>query len=188
MTWGWGPLRMFGYDVIVADPPWRFDLYNEETGCEKGAAAHYETMPIEDIQALRVGDLARGDALLFLWATAPMLPQAIETMRLWGFAYVSEMVWRKVTKNGKPAMGPGYRVRTLHEPILIGKIGNPQHPALPSIFDGIRREHSRKPEEFYRLVDERVPVRAGRCDLFSRQRRKGWNTWGREVDKFVAAE
>lgn len=185
--WQFGTLQLFGHDLIVADPPWRFELYNEETGSEKGPAAHYATMDLDAIKALRVGDLAGGDCLLLLWSTGCMLPQCLDVMKAWGFTFKSEMVWNKRTRTGKWRFGPGYRVRTMHEPILVGTIGNPQHSALPSAFDGLAREHSRKPEEFYQLVDKACPNLKGRADLFARTQRPGWNSWGLEIDKFAVA-
>ncbi len=182
-AWQFGDLQMFGYDLIVADPPWRFELYDEASGSAKSAQAHYDCMNLDAIKTLRVGDLARGDCLLLMWATECMRPQAHEVMAAWGFTYKSAFIWRKVTANGKPRLGTGYRVRTMHEPVLVGTIGNPRHKPFPSVFDGIAREHSRKPEEFFALVDSVVPDCA-RAELFARQRRAGWNAWGNETRKF----
>lgn len=175
-------LTPLSYDVIVADPPWDFDLWSEN-GNRKGAAPHYRLMSFDQIKALPVGHLARGDSLLFLWATGAMLPQQIKVMQAWGFAYKSELVWRKVTRNGKVRWGTGYRARSGHEPVLVGAIGNPPDRGFPSIFDGIAREHSRKPDEFYQMVMAKT-LGARRCDLFSRETRSGFDCWGDEVGKF----
>jgi N6-adenosine-specific RNA methylase IME4 len=144
--------------VIVADPPWDFENYSD-AGTAKGADPHYAVMPLDAITALPVGQLARGDCLLLLWTTgwAMATGQAQTVARAWGFKPQSEMIWRKLTANGKPRMGTGYRVRTLHEPILVATIGNPKHKPLPSLFDGVAREHSRKPAEFYDMVLRRTP-------------------------------
>lgn len=177
-----GNLRIFGYSVIEVDPPWSYDRWSD-TNQKKGAADKYETMDTADIAALPVGHLARGDCLLLLWACGCMLPQALHVMQSWGFVFKSEIIWRKVTKNGKPRMGTGYRVRTMHEPILVGTIGHPDHGAFPSIFDGVAREHSRKPEEWYGLVADRTPG-LERCALFTRESRPGFDCWGKEHGKF----
>jgi N6-adenosine-specific RNA methylase IME4 len=182
-AWIFGSLRMFGYDLIVADPPWAFDLYSEK-GEEKSAQAHYACMPLDAIKAMRVGELARGDCLLLMWATECMRPQAHEVMAAWGFSYKSAFIWRKVTANGKPRMGTGYRVRSMHEPVLVGTIGNPRHKPFPSVFDGVARQHSRKPESFFQLLDSQVPPCA-RAELFGRQQRAGWDVWGNETGKFA---
>jgi N6-adenosine-specific RNA methylase IME4 len=174
---------MFGYDVIVADPPWDFENYSSR-GTLKGADPHYNVMALDAIKAFRVGELARSVCLLFLWATEAMRPQAHEVMAGWGFEYKSAMIWRKITRAGKVRVGTGYRVRSMHEPVLIGTIGNPSHcGAFPSLFDGVAREHSRKPDEFYKLLADHTP-KASRCDLFSRQTRDGYACWGNEAGKF----
>jgi N6-adenosine-specific RNA methylase IME4 len=186
MSWQFDQLKMFGHDLIVADPPWDFVNYSD-AGTKKGADPHYSVMTLDAIKALRVHELAGSDSLLMLWSTGCMLPQCLDVMKAWGFAYKSEMVWRKVFPSGKIRMGTGYRVRTMHEPILIGTIGNPRHKAFPSCFDGVAREHSRKPEEFYHIIDHCAPALLGRADLFTRTTRDGWNGWGNEAGKFEVA-
>lgn len=182
MSWPFGTLQMFGYDVIVADPPWSYERWSD-TNQSKGAADQYATMETADIAKLPVGHLARGNCLLLLWACGCMLPQALDVLKAWGFTFKSEIIWRKVTKNGKPRMGVGYRVRTLHEPILVATNGAPDHPAFPSLFDGVAREHSRKPDEFYEMVRAKT-LGLNRCDLFSRQSHAGFDGWGNEHGKF----
>jgi N6-adenosine-specific RNA methylase IME4 len=188
--WPFEPLQMFGYDVIVIDPPWDFKNYSDK-GTKKGADPHYKVQPLEWIKALPVGHLARAKTLLFLWACTHMLPEALEAMAAWGFKYKTQLVWRKVSKNGKPLMGTGYVARTLHEPILVGAIGTgTQEGALLSLFDGLdlfdgvrQPPHSRKPSEFYDMV-RRVTPGATRCDVFSRETRPGFEGWGDEQGKF----
>ena len=181
--WPFGGLRPLSYDVIVADPPWRFDTWSD-TRQTKHARRHYALMPPEEITALRVADLAQRDCVLLLWATAPMLPQALAVMAAWGFAYKSMLAWRKVTAAGKVRMGTGYWARSMHEPILLGTLGKPRKiSAFPSLFDGIAREHSRKPEQFYTLVAKHTAGQR-RAELFSRTSRDGWDAWGFETNKF----
>ncbi|MDE2468844.1 MAG: hypothetical protein KGL35_08890, partial [Bradyrhizobium sp.] len=102
-NWPFGELKMFGYRLIVADPPWRFVLHNEDTGSNKGAAAHYALMDLDEIKTLRVGDLAGADCLLLLWTTGWALAegQAQLVARAWGFTPKSEIVWIKTTASGK---------------------------------------------------------------------------------------
>ena len=182
--WRFGRLRMFGYGVIVADPPWTFDL-RSEAGWEKAPQAQYQCMSLDDIKALPVELLASSDALLLLWTCgwAMATGQAHEVARAWKAEPVTEMVWRKTTKNGKVRMGPGYRARTMHEPILLCKYGNPVHKPFPSLFDGVAREHSMKPDEFYQMVERHTPS-AWRCDLFSAGIiRPGFEGWGEDHRK-----
>jgi N6-adenosine-specific RNA methylase IME4 len=183
VNWPFDPFRPFSFDVIAADPPWTFDLRSEK-GEGKAPQAHYDCMSLDAIKAMPVGDLARGDCWLFLWTCAPMLDQAFEVMRAWGFKYKSRITWRKTTVNGKVRVGPGYIVRSMTEDVLIGAVGAPViGRALPSVFDGLAREHSRKPDEFFALVEDFAPA-AFRLDLFSRQTRPGWANWGDEATKF----
>jgi N6-adenosine-specific RNA methylase IME4 len=102
----------------------------------------------------------------------------------WGFRPISEIVWLKRYPSGKARVGTGYRVRTMHEPILVCTVGNPQHKPFPSTFDGVAREHSRKPDEFYNLVLSHTPRAFRRADLFSRETRPGFEGWGNEHGKF----
>jgi N6-adenosine-specific RNA methylase IME4 len=183
--WQFGTLTMFGYDVIVPDPPWDFENYSD-AGTKKGADPHYSVMRLEAIKALSVHELARGDCLLLLWTTgwAIATGQAQEVARAWGFKPISEIVWLKRYPSGKARVGTGYRVRTMHEPILVCTVGNPQHKPFPSTFDGIAREHSRKPDEFYDLVLSHTTQAFRRADLFSRETRGGFEGWGNEHGKF----
>jgi N6-adenosine-specific RNA methylase IME4 len=104
--------------------------------------------------------------------------------RAWGFRPISEIVWLKRYPSGSARIGTGYRVRTMHEPILVCTVGNPQHKPFRSTFDGIAREHSRKPDEFYDLVLSYTPQAFRRADLFSRQSRPGFEGWGNEHGNF----
>ena len=186
MEWFFAPLRPLVYELIAIDPPWEFETYSE-AGNKKSASARYDTMPDNEILALPVGQLASMNCLLYLWATAPRLPLAIQCCAKWGFKYQSFLTWRKTTRNGKVRMGPGYRVRTTGEIVIVATLGNPRQSWVPpTIFDGVAREHSRKPEEFYTLCDRVMPA-ARRCDVFARQKRPGWDAFGNEVDKFPEA-
>ncbi len=181
--WPFAPLPLFGFDLLTIDCPWNFSLYSEK-GEGKSAQAHYECMPLDQIARLPVGQLVGADAWIFSWATAPLLPEAIDCLRAWGFVYVTRLTWRKVTRTGKVRMGPGYIARTCDETVLVGRIGKPAFAhALPSIFDGVAREHSRKPEEFFKLVEDFMPM-ARRADIFGREQRPGWTVWGNEAGKF----
>jgi N6-adenosine-specific RNA methylase IME4 len=183
--WRFGALPMFGYDVIVADPPWDFENYSD-AGTKKSADPHYDVMRLDEIKALPVGQLARGDCLLLLWTTgwAIATGQAQSVATAWDFSPVTEMIWRKITAGGKPRIGTGYRARTMHEPILLCTLGKPAHRPFPSLFDGVARQHSRKPDEFYDLVMRSTPLCIRRADLFSRQSRDGFDGWGDECGKF----
>jgi N6-adenosine-specific RNA methylase IME4 len=177
---------MFGFDAVVVDSPANFDTYSEK-GEAKSPQAQYETMTDAEILAMPVGDLVAAPAWCFLWTMAPKLDFGVDCLRAWGFRYVSTTAWIKVTVNDKVRWGPGYVVRTMHENVLIGAVGKPKYQgALPSIFRGVAREHSRKPEEFYTLMDGFLPPNYRRADIFSRQSRPGWQKFGKESTKFDA--
>ena len=183
--WPFGNLRPNGYDLIMADPPWRFGLWSSK-GEEKSPQAHYHTMSIPEIKALPVAELAAADCLLWLWATAPMLPQSFEIMAAWGFRYATMGGWHKTTPGGKTAFGTGYVMRSAFEPFVIGKRGNPKTTrSVRNLVVGQVREHSRKPEEAYAAAEALMPG-AARAELFSRTDRPGWSAWGDEAGKFSA--
>lgn len=184
--WPWPALQAHSYDFIMADPPWRFELYSE-LGEQKSAQAHYRTMTLDDIRALPVAGLAAPDCLLWLWATAPMLDKQIDILRDWGFEFKTSGVWVKTTVNDKIAFGTGYVLRNAHEPFLIGTRGNPETARnVRSVVMGRVREHSQKPEEAYRAAEHMMPS-ARRVELFSRTNRKGWDVFGDECGKLDEA-
>jgi N6-adenosine-specific RNA methylase IME4 len=169
------------FDIAVADPAWKFSTWsarNQEVG--KGAVAHYALMTLDDIMGLPVIELLGRDGFLFLWTTgwAMATGQAHAVARAWGFEPKTEAVWVKRTVNGKVRVGTGYIARSMHEPLLICTKGKPGRLGFPSMFDGLAREHSRKPDEFYALLAKLTPD-ARRCDLFSGGHvRPGFDGWG----------
>lgn len=183
MDWPFGDLEPSAYSLILADPPWSFKTFSPK-GWGKSPQRHYTCMTLDDIKALPVGDLSASDCCLFLWATWPMLTQALETMAAWRFDYRSGGVWHKRTRSGKTAFGTGYRVRGACEPFLLGFIGNPHNSRSErNLIEGIVREHSRKPESAYAWA-ERYLQGARRCELFARQKRAGWESWGDQTGHF----
>ena len=182
--WIFDPYPPLSYDLIVSDPPWRFSLMSGK-GIKKSPQAHYSTMTLDELKAMPVSHLARGDAALVLWATNPMLDVAIDVMGAWGFKFKTAGHWSKRTKKGKQAFGTGYILRCAGEPFLIGSVGAPhfESKSIRSVIEGVVREHSRKPDEFYREMEKLMPS-ARKIDLFARQSRPGWDTWGLEATKF----
>ena len=169
------------YPVIYADPPWRYD--NHPTG-DRIVENHYPTMPIEEICALPVSGIATDDAVLYLWATSPLLPYAFQVIEAWGFEYRSSMVWVK------PSIGLGYWARTRHELLLIAKRGNFSPPAPADRPDSVvfapRGRHSAKPHVLYEIIERSHPG-LPKIELFCRTPRKGWAVWGNEVPEANAA-
>lgn len=186
--------------VIYADPPWSF-ANRSELGEDRNANQHYDTMPIEDIMALPVKDIAEDDAVLFMWVTDPTLDQAMHVLRAWGFDYKTvAFYWAKTWEKTDPTamhetkdfpIGTGYITRGNPEQLWIASRGEPRR-RLHRI-DGIlkpdmsirrlqfapRGVHSQKPEKFYGLIERLYD--GPYLELFSRTRRPGWGAWGNQV-------
>lgn len=177
------------YGCILADPPWRFRTWNE-TNQHKSASRHYSLMEDEDIKALPVKDAAADNCVLLLWAINPMLPHALETMAAWGFKFKTvALTWAKRMSTDKAwHFGLGYWTRQNTEQLLLGVRGKPRAVGrdVPQLMVAPRREHSRKPDETYDRA-ERLIV-GPYLELFARQSRKGWDSWGLETGKFNVAD
>lgn len=173
--------RPDGYGVIIADPPWAFTS-NSDDNPGRNAKRHYPCMKLADICALPVKEVAAKDALLLLWVTAPFAELAFEVVHAWGFKYVSQVVWTK------QRIGTGFWARNRHEPVYIckrGKIPCPKPSLFPdSIIAGLQREHSRKPDDLHVIVETRLPE-LSKLEMFARQSRTGWTSFGNETDKFL---
>lgn len=186
-AWPFGALTPLRYGVILADPPWRFRTWGEHNQ-HKAASKHYELLTTADIKALPVNQLAAPDCMLVMWAVMPMLDQAIETLKAWGFRYKTAGAWAKQSSTGdKWSFGTGYVLRSAAEFYLIGTIGNPK-PAVRNVRNLIVapvREHSRKPDQMHTDLERMFP-HAARAELFARQMRPGWEAWGNQTDKFIA--
>jgi N6-adenosine-specific RNA methylase IME4 len=173
------------FPVLLADPPWHFENFAEASGSHGSPLDHYATMATEAICALPVGDLATEAAVLFLWVTNPhLIPDAVQVLRAWGFEYKTNICWVK------DKTGVGFYVRNKHELLLIATRGDMPTPAPAdrpsSVIEAPRREHSRKPDEVYSIIEHMFPG-LPRVELFARTRRVGWEVWGAEVGKFDAA-
>lgn len=190
--WPFGALPPLSYDLILADPATRFETYSDK-GEDKSPQAQYPTMTWEELTALPVSTLGRGDTILMLWACWPTLRQSLQLLDDWGFRYVTGGAWHKRSKHGKSAFGTGYVMRSATEPYLIGTLGSPLtaknvRNVIESndldVIDAVRREHSRKPEEQYLICERLVPRAVRFIELFARQQHPGWDAWGNEIGKF----
>lgn len=175
------------YNIIYADPPWSYS----DQGCRGTMADHYSGMSIEDICKLPIKDITDKDCVLFLWATYPMLPEALKTIESWGFKYKSiAFQWVKLNrKNGKPFYGLGRWTRGNTEPCLIAVKGKPSRVAN-NVFQLIQQpiaRHSEKPQE---ARDKIVQLMGDlpRIELFARQKTEGWDVWGNEVESDIKLE
>jgi len=176
-------IPLFKYGLIMSDPPWQFKNWGD-AGERKNASAKYDCLDLDYIKKIRVGEWAAPDCLLWLWATNPMLPEALEVMNEWGFTFKTAGHWSKKTSKNNQHFGTGYILRSAGEPFLIGTIGKPwTSRGVRSLIEGPVREHSRKPEVAYTAA-EKLCGDVLRLDMFSRQERLGWDQFGNEVCKF----
>lgn len=185
------PLPRNSFDLLMVDCPWSFRTWSQNGKKHKSPEGHYHTMRIEEISALPVMSLAHRNCVLWMWATHPMIDEQIAVCRAWGFKFVTTGVWVKRTTTGKLAFGTGYRLRCASEPFIIGTIGFPLTAKnVRTVIEGPIREHSRKPDEAYCAAEALLPRTmwgaARRADIFSRQTRAGWTSWGREAGLFDA--
>jgi len=173
------PQARFG--VIVADPEWRFEPYSRDTGMDRAADNHYPTSATDAICHRDVASIAADDCVLFLWATVPMLPDALAVMAAWGFAYKSHAIW------AKDRIGTGYWFRNRHEILLVGTRGSIPAPAMgtqsESVIDAPVGAHSTKPEIFLEMIEAYFP-NLPKIELNRRgPPRDGWAAWGFEAEQ-----
>ena len=177
-----GDVRIIGkYGVIYADPPWRYQTWKGQGVAER----HYPTMHLEDIKALPVAGLAGKDCVLFLWATYPMLQEALDVIRAWGFTFKTVgFTWIKLApKADSIYWGMGYWTRSNAEICLLATKGQPRRQAknVHQVIISHVEEHSKKPDEARR----RIVALMGdvpRVELFARRPVPGWDVWGNEVN------
>ena len=168
------------YQIIYADPPWRYS----DRGCNGACEKHYETMTLKEICNLPLRRITDDNCVLFIWATYPMLREALMVIEEWGFTYKSiGFQWLKLNKKAlTPFYGLGRWTRGNTEPCLIATKGKPSRIAK-DVFQLIQepiRGHSRKPEKV-RSEILRLMGRRPRIELFARENHSGWDTWGNEV-------
>ena len=161
------------FEVILADPPWRYQFSETQS---REIENHYPTMDLDDIKNLNVP--SADDSVLFLWATAPKLEEALEVLNSWGFTYKTCAVW------DKEKIGMGYWFRGQHELLLVGTKGSFPTPEPSARFSSIIKEprstHSTKPKVIYEMLEAMFPGRTY-LELFCRTPRDGWEVWGNEV-------
>lgn len=182
---------MSSYATIVADPPWPFRWSGGVGGAHRNPTPMaYDLMPLEEIKALPIADLADDDAHLFIWVTPELhrLGEGVATARAWGFEPVDEIIWEK------PNIGVGVMPRHVHEPVLIARRGEARFRGSRDIRsvqrwsqrhggNGSGKEHSAKPDGLLDLVES---VSDGPyLEMFARRQRLGWDTWGNEALEHV---
>lgn len=171
------------FTTILADPPWRFDNRTGKMAPEHQRLLRYQTMTMEEILELPVNRLAAARAHLYLWIPNALISEGLEVMRRWGFTYKTNLVWYKIRKDGGPdGRGVGFYFRNVTELVLFGVRGNMRTldsgRTQTNIITTRKREHSRKPDELYEIIEACSP--GPYLELFARHSRKGWVQWGNE--------
>ena len=177
------------YNIIYADPPWKYKCWSGKGKEKKSAENHYPTMNIEDIYNLPVQDIAADDCVLFIWVTYPLLQEGLETIKQWGFKYKTcGFSWVKMNKiKDSPFVGLGYWTRANNEICLLATKGKPQRQSKSVqqiVMEKISR-HSEKPA----CVKDRIVELCGdlpRIELFARQATEGWDVFGNEVSSDIS--
>jgi N6-adenosine-specific RNA methylase IME4 len=171
------------YNIIYCDPAWYFKAYSDK-GNKRSAVQHYNCMSINDIYDLPVNTICSNDCILFIWVIDPMLPEAMEVIKRWGFKYKTvAFTWVKENKKSKGYFtGLGYWTRANPEMCLLATKGKPKRlsKAVKQLIISKRQEHSKKPDE----IRNRIIQLCGdlpKIELFARQRVKGWDCWGNQV-------
>lgn len=177
--------RKFG--TILADPPWQFQNRTGKIAPEHKRLSRYGTMTLEEILALPVNQAVESTAHLYLWVPNALLPEGLLVMKAWGFHYKSNIVWHKIRKDGgSDGRGVGFYFRNVTELILFGTRGKNARTLQPgrtqvNYLKSRKREHSRKPDEQYELIE--ACSNGPFIELFARGQRRNWFTWGNQADE-----
>jgi N6-adenosine-specific RNA methylase IME4 len=174
------------FSTILADPPWQFQNRTGKVAPEHRRLTRYETMTLDDILGLPVRSVAADTAHLYLWVPNALLLEGLRVMDAWGFQYKTNIIWHKVRKDGGPdGRGVGFYFRNVTEMVLFGVRGKNARTLAAgrrqvNFLATRKREHSRKPDEFYPLVEACSP--GPFLELFARGTRRDWATWGNQAD------
>ena len=176
------------FGTILADPPWRFSNRTGKMAPEHKRLSRYSTMTLQDIMDLPIASLSLPQSHLYLWVPNALVQEGLEVMKRWGFTYKTNMVWYKVRKDGGPdGRGVGFYFRNVTELVLFGVRGSirtlePGRTQV-NIMASQKREHSRKPDQVYEIIERCSP--GPYLELFARHRRDGWAQWGDCIDNEV---
>lgn len=175
------------FATVMADPPWRFINRTGKVAPEHRRLSRYETLSVEEIGALPVADHLAATAHCYLWCPNALLPEGLQVLAAWGFTYKANIVWHKVRKDGgSDGRGVGFYFRNVTELVLFGTRGRNARTLAAgrrqvNLFATRKREHSRKPDEQYAIIEACSP--GPYLELFGRGLRKGWTVWGNEAEE-----
>jgi N6-adenosine-specific RNA methylase IME4 len=174
------------FHTVLADPPWRFQNRTGKVAPEHRRLSRYETLPLDEIAALPVAELAEEPAHLYLWVPNALFAEGLAVMAAWGFRYKAMLVWHKVRKDGgSDGRGVGFYFRHVSESVLFGVRGRGARTLAAgrrqtNLIASRKREHSRKPDELYPIIEacSRPPF----LELFARAPRRAWSSWSKQLD------
>ena len=176
------------FHTVLADPPWQFQNRTGKMAPEHKRLSRYPTMSLQEIKDLPVEAIVKDTAHLYLWVPNALLAEGMQVMENWGFTYKTNLIWYKVRKDGGPdRRGVGFYFRNVTEMILFGVRGKNARTLQPgrsqeNIISSRKREHSRKPDEQYDLIESCSP--GPYFEMFARGPRKNWNVWGNQSDEY----
>ena len=174
-----------GFACVLADPPWQFINRTGKVAPEHRRLSRYGTMDADLICSLPVAEIVAPVSHLYLWVPNALLPEGLRVMSAWGFQYKSNIIWRKIRKDGgSDGRGVGFYFRNVTEMVLFGVRGKNARTLQPgrtqvNYLESRKREHSRKPDEIYPIIEACSP--GPRIELFARGTRRGWVVWGNEA-------
>jgi N6-adenosine-specific RNA methylase IME4 len=174
------------FSTILADPPWRFLNRTGKIAPEHKRLNRYSTLSTPEICALPISNLAKNTAHLYLWVPNALLPEGLEVMKAWGFNYKGNIIWHKIRKDGgSDGRGVGFYFRNVTEILLFGVRGTGARTLAPArsqvnLIASRKREHSRKPDEQYSLIEDCSP--GPYLELFARGTRAKWSYWGNQAN------
>ena len=182
-------LHSQAFGTILADPPWRFMNRTGKVAPEHRRLTRYDTLSVEEIAALPISDHVIDVAHCYLWVPNALLPDGLRVLDAWGFEYKTNLIWHKIRKDGgSDGRGVGFYFRNVTEILLFGVRGKGARTLdhgrrQVNLMATRKREHSRKPDEQYRLIEQ--------CswgpylELFGRGSRENWTVWGNQAEHYV---
>ena len=174
------------FGTVLADPPWRFANRTGKVAPEHRRLSRYGTLSLEEISLLPVTNHVAERAHCYLWVPNALLPEGLHVLGSWGFQYKTNLIWHKVRKDGgSDGRGVGFYFRNVTEILLFGVHGKDVRTLPPgrsqvNLIASRKREHSRKPDEQYNLIES--------CswgpylELFGRGARENWTVWGNQAE------
>ncbi len=179
------------FGTILADPPWQSTNRTGKMAPEHKRLNRYRTMSVQEIMELPVSQVSAAQSHLYLWVPNALILEGLEVMKSWGFTYKTNLVWYKIRKDGGPdGRGVGFYFRNVTELALFGVRGSlrTSRPGRTqvNIIRSRKREHSRKPDELYDVIEQCSP--GPFLEMFARHSHPGWYKWGDEAPDLKKCE